>query len=398
MVQMPVAQSVLTDELLICCHDRSTRVDRLGAGMADDIDDLRQTGFLQLPLPVEFGGTGLALSQVALELQRLAYYAAHTADAVAMHLASIGVAADLWRAGDRSLQWLLEDAARGLVFTAAHSEPGNDTALLTPMMRAERVDGGYRFTGHKLTGASGSDWSYLSLHALQGAEYAPGTTSTPHIVHAFLPRNTEGYVVRGARESGMPAGTNVPADVLLDGAFVPDRFVARTIPITTAATDAFSLALLAWHLLLQAHVAGARARRAFDLTVDALHRTVSVRQAQPMAHDPVVQHHVARMGLVLEGLDPHLESLSRQWSRGPRHGALWPIKLLAARQHAMDGARDILDLALELIGGPAVTRRSELDALSHGVRLARLQPVSPAATLSLIGRGVLGLPMLGTSD
>ena len=50
MVHTTAAHSVLTDELLICCHDRSTRVDRSGAGMADDIDDLRQTGFLQRPV------------------------------------------------------------------------------------------------------------------------------------------------------------------------------------------------------------------------------------------------------------------------------------------------------------------------------------------------------------
>jgi hypothetical protein len=43
----------------------------------------------------------------------------------------LGVAADLLRGGDRSLEWLPREAAAGEVFAA------------------ERVEGGYRLTGRK---------------------------------------------------------------------------------------------------------------------------------------------------------------------------------------------------------------------------------------------------------
>jgi hypothetical protein len=52
------------------------------------------------------------------------------------------VAADLWRAGDRSLEWLLRGAVSGEVFAAGHAERGNDLPVLLSTAKAERVAGG----------------------------------------------------------------------------------------------------------------------------------------------------------------------------------------------------------------------------------------------------------------
>ena len=45
-----------------------------------------------------------------------------------MHHYWVGLAADLWRAGDKSCEWILKDAAAGEVFAAGHAESGNDTS------------------------------------------------------------------------------------------------------------------------------------------------------------------------------------------------------------------------------------------------------------------------------
>ena len=57
-------------------------------------------------VPEELGGMGMSLAQVCQEQRRLAYR--RTALAVNMHLYWTGVAADLWRTGDKSLEWLLK--------------------------------------------------------------------------------------------------------------------------------------------------------------------------------------------------------------------------------------------------------------------------------------------------
>ena len=59
-----------------------------------------------------------------------------------MHLYWLGVAADLWRRGDASLEWILREASAGEIFAAGHAESGNDVPVLLSTSKAERVDGG----------------------------------------------------------------------------------------------------------------------------------------------------------------------------------------------------------------------------------------------------------------
>ena len=91
----------------------------------------------------------MTLAQVGRETRRLAQYAPPTALALNMHNYWVGIAADLWRAGDKSIEWILREAADGEVFAAGHAEHGNDIPVLLSTTKAERVDGGYKFTGRK---------------------------------------------------------------------------------------------------------------------------------------------------------------------------------------------------------------------------------------------------------
>ena len=166
------SETVLTDEILVRCLDRAPRYDQENAFFTEDFNELRDAGYLLLPVPTEFGGRGMNLLEVMREQRRLAYYAAPTALAINMHLYWVGVAADLWRAGDDSLRWVLEEAARGHVFAAGHAESGNDIPVLLSTSTAERVDGGYRFTGHKSFGSLTPVWTYMGLHGMDMSDPA----------------------------------------------------------------------------------------------------------------------------------------------------------------------------------------------------------------------------------
>src|SRR6185437_15480332 len=128
--------SPLTPALLERCRKRAAGYDRDNKFFSEDFEELRDAGYLRLPLPAEFGGPGLGLADVVREQRRLAYYAPPTALGINMHLYWFGVAADLWRAGDRSMEWLLNEAARGAVFAAGHAESGN-VAVSSTLMPAK---------------------------------------------------------------------------------------------------------------------------------------------------------------------------------------------------------------------------------------------------------------------
>jgi alkylation response protein AidB-like acyl-CoA dehydrogenase len=135
-------EPLLTEETLDRFAARAAAYDRQNRFFQEDFGELRAARYLLLPVPSEFGGAGMTLAEVCREQRRLAYYAPATALAVNMHLYWVGIAADLWRRGDHSLEWILRDAADGEVFAAGHAETGNDIPVLLSTSKAERVDGG----------------------------------------------------------------------------------------------------------------------------------------------------------------------------------------------------------------------------------------------------------------
>jgi alkylation response protein AidB-like acyl-CoA dehydrogenase len=377
--------TLLTDEMLARFAGRAPQYDQEHRFAAEDFQDLREAGYLLLNVPTELGGYGRSLAEVAREQRRLAYYAAPTALAVNMHLYWTGVAADLWRAGDKSLQWLLEEAARGEVFAAGHAESGNDIPVLLSTTRADRVEGGYRFTGHKSFGSLTPVWTYMGLHGMDTSN-----PSAPMIVHGFMPRNTEGYRVEPTWDvMGMRATQS--DDTLLDGTFVPERYIARIVPAGAAGIDHFVLAVFAWALIGFGNIYYGIARRALDLTIDAAKKKRSIAVSRTMAYHAEVQHRVAEMGLLMDPIEPHLEKIATDWSTGVNHGATWPAKLFAAKYHAVESSYRVVDLALEVSGGFGIFRRSGLERLFRDARLGRIHPANSMLTHEIVGKTLLGI-------
>ena len=378
-------QSLLTDQLLAGFEARARRYDEQNAFFADDFRELRDAGYLRLAVPEELGGFGLTLAEVVREQRRLAYHAAPTALAINMHLYWTGVAADLWRAGDTSLTWLLKEAARGQVFAAGHAESGNDIPILLSTTKAERADGGYRFTGRKSFGSLSPVWTYLGIHAMDTSDPAQ-----PKIVHAFMPRETKGYRIEETWDVlGMRATRS--DDTVLEGAMVPDRYVARVVPAGAAGIDPFVLGLFAWALLGFGNIYYALARRALDLTVESVKSKRSIGLSRSMAYHAEVQHRVADMGLALEGIEPHLERVAAEWSAGVNHGAAWPAKIFAAKYHAVEDAWRVVDQALEVAGGFGIFRRSAMEQLFRDARLGRIHPANSMLTHEIMAKTLLGI-------
>lgn len=377
--------SVLPDQMLAQFAERAARYDAEHGFFTEDLEALGGVGYLRGPVPAQLGGGGWTLAQTMREQRRLAYSAAPTALAINMHLYWVGVAADLWRAGDRSLEWLLSAAMAGDVFAAGHAETGNDIPVLLSTTRAERVEGGYRFTGRKSFGSLAPVWTYLGMHGMDASN--PGA---PKIVHAFMPRETEGYRIEETWDVlGMRATRS--EDTLLDGVFVPDRFVARVVPAGAAGIDPFVLALFAWALIGFGNVYYGLARRALDLTVASVKKKTSVALTRSLAYHPGVQHQVAEMGMVIEGVEPHLDRIADDWTAGVNHGAMWPAKIFAAKYHAVESSWRAVDTALDVAGGFGIFRRSGLERLFRDARLGRMHPANWMLAHEIVGKSFLGI-------
>src|SRR5712691_8366550 len=235
-------EPILSDEMLLRFGERAPTYDRENRFFQEDFDELRSAGYLKIAVPQDLGGLGFSLAEVAAQQRRLAYRAPATALAINMHTYWTGVAADLRRMGDSSLEWVLREAVAGEVFAAGHGETGNDLPLFLSTTKAERADGGYRFSGHKMFGSLTPVWTRLGLHGMDTSDPA-----APKIVHAFLPRETPGYRVEDTWDVlGMRATCS--NDTVLDGCFVPDPYIARVVPAGAAGLDVFVSSTFVWAL------------------------------------------------------------------------------------------------------------------------------------------------------
>jgi alkylation response protein AidB-like acyl-CoA dehydrogenase len=367
-------------------RERASVYDRENRFFQEDFDELRAAGYLTIAVPREFGGRGLTLAECMREQRRLASYAHATALAMNMHLYWVGVAADLWRAGDRSLEWILRGAMGGEVFAAGHAERGNDIPLFLSTTKAERVAGGYRFTGHKSFGSLTPVWTYLGMHGMDSSDPAK-----PKIVHAFMPRATEGYSIKETWDVlGMRATAS--QDTVLEGAFVPDRYIARVVPTGFAGADLFILAIFAWALTGFANVYYGLARHALDLTVANLKTKTSIGISRgSLIHHPEVQHSVADMVIELEGIGPQLDRLADDWTQGVDHGGAWPVKIVAAKYRTMEAVWKVVDTALDLAGGYGIFATSGIERLFRDARLSRIHPTNSALSHEVIAKLTLGI-------
>jgi len=385
LTRVQTAQTVLTDDMLARFSKRAPQYDRDNVFFSDDFEELREAGYLRLAVPTELGGAGLSLAGVAQQQRRLGYHAAPTALAINMHLYWTGTAADLWRAGDLSQLWLLEAAAAGQVFAAGHAESGNDIPVLLSTTKAQRVEGGYRFTGRKSFGSLSPVWTYLGIHGMDTAD-----PSAPKIVHAFMPRDTQGYRIEQTWDVlGMRATRS--DDTILDGVFVPDRYVVRVVPAGAAGIDPFVLGLFAWALLGFGNIYYGLARRALDVTIEAVKSKRSIGLTRSMAYHAELQHRIAQMGLAFESIGPHLDRVADDWSNGVDHGGRWPAKIFAAKYHAVEESWRIVDLALEVAGGFGIFRRSGLEQLFRDARLGRIHPANSMLTHEIVAKTLLGI-------
>jgi alkylation response protein AidB-like acyl-CoA dehydrogenase len=378
--------SVVSQQVLDNCGARAAVYDRENRFCQEDFDELRAAGYLLMAVPTELGGLGMSLAEVCQEERRLARRSPATALAINMHVYWTGVAADLWRSGDKSLSWLLEEAVAGEVFAAGHGEAGNDFPLLLSTARAERVDDGYRIHAHKIFGSLSPVWTRLGLHAMDTTDPA-----NPQIVHAFLPRETGGYrIVETWDTLGMRATRS--DDTVIEGAFIPDQYIARVVPAGLAGADAFVLGIFAWAEPTFASMYLGLAERAIELAVQGVMKKTSIGLGgRALGYHPMIQHTIAEMVIERDSIAAHVERTAADWSAGVDHGGEWPSKLVATKYKAVEGAKRIVDLAMDVSGGTGMFKSNELERIYRDVRCGGFHPANSALAHEIVGKTALGV-------
>ncbi len=133
-------------------------------------------------------------------------------------------------------------------------------------------------------------------------------------------------------------------DTVLNGVFVPEELIVRKLPTCFKGMDAFVLGIFVWALIGFANVYYGLAQRALDKVLEKLSKTKSISLERPsLAYHGLIQHDVGEMGMEIEGIGPHLDTVAREWSEGKDYGPAWGIKIIAAKCCSVEGSWRVFD-------------------------------------------------------
>lgn len=373
----------LPDDLLDRIRERAPIHDRENTFPEQDLDELRDAGYLKILIPVERGGAGLGLEQAAILQQRLATAAPATALAINMHLVWTGVAKAFSDRGVPGMEFVQDGAARGEVFAFGISEGGNDLVLFGSDTAAVPQDGGgYAFTGTKIFTSLAPVWTKLGLHGLD-------TTSpdAPKLVFAFIDRTDAVTTSDDWDTLGMRATQS--RTTRLDGAVAAPEHVVRRID-PGPSPDPIIFGIFSVFELLLASVYTGIARRALDLAVQTVQKRTSKKTGLTYSQDSDIRWRIADMSLTYDALPPQIAALARDVDEQADHGARWFTLLSGTKHRAVVMAKHVVDQAILTAGGGSYFSSNELSRLYRDVLAGMFHPSDPESAHSTAASALLG--------
>ena len=355
-------RSILDDDLLDALRNRAVRADVDNEFPAEDLDDLRDVGYLRLYVPRRFGGAGLPLERMVHVQKRLATAAPATALALGMHQVVTGMFRTMHERGDGANDWVLEEIAHGEVYALGISEAGNDAVLFDSIVRAEPDGrGGFTFSGTKIFTSLSPAWTRLCVFGRDDSD-----PEHPRLVHTVVRRDDAGITIHDDWDTlGMRATRS--CSTTLDRVHVPAERVTASLPVGPNA-EPFTFAVFANFLLLIGAAYLGISERALRLAIDAVEqRTSRVAGGAPLSADAQVRDDLARLGIDHLSALAQLEAAARDVDEQAKHGSAWFPRLTAAKYNATRVARRSVEGALGLAGGASFRSGHELSRLARDV-------------------------------
>ena len=344
---------------------------------------MRSAGYLALAVPAELGGLGATMRQVCYAQAELARHDGATALAAAMHLYLTAMQAYRRRAGAPDAEGILRRVADEAIVIATSG--GSDWLWPTTTAFTDD-DGNLHVSGRKAFCSQSPEATAVATCAVLGE---PGDGA--EVAHFSVPLAADGVRIEETWDTLGMRGT-ASHDLVLDDVVVPGDKIAGRRPY-----GEFGVPLMA-ALVHFAPIGGATyygiAAGARDVAVDGA--TAGARGPRSLSELPRVQRQVGLMDAKLRGawwgLLGAVDEMGDDYTADPATAAMAMI----AKRQAVTEAIEVVDLAMEVLGGRAYFRRSPLERAYRDVRAGTFHPFTPEATLTYAGRLALGDP--GTTE
>jgi len=369
----PVDQRSFVERAAACgpfLRQNAAVYDHEGTWVRESFEHVRDAGLLAIAVPVELGGGGATISEVAAVQRELAKHCGSTALASAMH--QHVTAFTRWRYGrnlpgaEATLRKIADD---GIVVV---STGGGD--YTHPRGTAVKVDGGYRVTGRKSFVSQSPVGAVLStMFTYDDAERGV------RVLNMSVPFASDGVAIVEHWDTMGMRGT-ASHDVDFDDVFVPDERVLADRPYGEIDAPLQVISSIGFVVISAVYlgIAEGAFAHAITLLADKPASTIVQRQTGLMAHRLKVAGWALEGALAAVGDDPapSMETVS--------------AVMIAKREIAL-AAVEVCDLAMAIGGRAAFDHGSPIERSSRDVRAAAFHPLDPEVTLVHAGRLALGM-------
>ncbi len=361
--------------------DQADRHDRDNTFPFDTFQALRESGYLAMTVPVEFGGPGASPLEVRLAQEELAKGSGAVALGATMHLGAMGGLADSrsWPTAllERVFHEVLTEGAliNGLASEPELGSPSRGGGFRTT---ARAVDGGYLVNGRKT-------WSTLSPALTYGNVLLTIVEANGEETRGALlvPMSSPGIRIEETWDNLAMRATG-SHDVVFEDVFVPDDL---RLPQSKGQPAS---GVSGWNLLGSAVYLGI-AQAARDFAIDFARNRVPAGLGKPIAELQNVQHRAAQMEILLLQARSVLYGAAEIWDKHPDQRADLGWQFAAAKYTVTNHAIEITDQALRIVGSVGLQRRFPLERYFRDVRAGLGNPPMDDVALTLIGKHALSL-------
>jgi alkylation response protein AidB-like acyl-CoA dehydrogenase len=372
----------LADQLAAEFAPRAAKHDRENSFPFENFARLKETGYLALTVPAEYGGGGADPLEFALAQERLARGDSATALASAMHLSLVGRVGEARTWPEAIVAPLFRDIVdNGALINAAHSEPdlGSPSRGGLPSTTAIRTADGWRITGRKSWASLAPALTYASILAAAIEE-----GQEPRRANFLVPTNSPGFrVVETWDNLGMRATASHDVE-LTDVEVGPDAILppdGSSVPGDGRGWSGFGVPAV------YLGIAGA----ARDAAVKFAQERVPNGMPGPIATLPTIQRSIAEMELLLLQAGTVLFGTAEEWVQFPERRESLSWKVAAGKYLVSNHAIRVTDLALRVTGSAGLAKTMPIERHYRDVRTSLNMPPIDDIALTTIGKAALGL-------
>jgi alkylation response protein AidB-like acyl-CoA dehydrogenase len=346
----------------------AAELDREDRFPAETFEKLADIGFMGLCVPEEYGGAGADFLSYVLLLEEISRADAGVGVTLAVHTSAGTLPILMYGDEDQRSRWV-PDLARGAkigCFALTEPEAGSDAAAIAS--RAERVDGGYRLTGHKQWVTNGRVAGAMIVFA-----------RAPEGVTAFVVGTDAKGVSFGKHAEKMGVISATTDDVLLDDVFVPeeDRLgeEGKGLSVALGTLDSGRIGIAAQAL----GIAEAAFRYAADYAAE---RTTFGR---PIAEHQAVAFKLADMQTKIKAA--RLLTHEAAWMRD--RGMRVTEAGARAKLYASQVANEVTYDAVQTLGGYGYMKEHPVERYYRDARVTEIYEGTSEIQRLVISRGIL---------